>query len=135
MEEKKTADEEKNVGTEEKAEKEEKTAALSDVQQKKLICALAYLFGILFFLPLIVYPDDDFAKFHANQSLVILIVSIVGEAVFGILSIIPVLNVIFGILCVVFGLLMLIVCILGIVGVVKGEKYEIPVIGSIKILK
>lgn len=106
-----------------------------ELTQKKVICSLAYLFGILFFLPLVVYPNDEFAKFHANQALVVLLTVIIGEVIFGILTIIPAVGIVFSILCGVFGLLMLIACILAILGVVREEKYEIPVIGKIKILK
>ena len=102
---------------------------------RKVICALAYLFGILFFLPLVMYPNDEFAKFHANQALVVLLVVVIGEMILGILNIIPVVGFIFGILCGVFGLLMLIACIFAILGVVREEKFELPVIGKIKILK
>lgn len=106
-----------------------------DVFKMKLVCSLAYIFGILFFLPLIMYPDDDFARFHANQSLAILLVVIVGEIIFGVLSVIPAVGVVFKALCGVFGLIMLVFCIFGIVGVVKEEKNELPFIGKIKLFK
>lgn len=130
------------VKTEHAAEEQNDTAKSSEGKpsadermQKKVICALAYLFGILFFLPLVMYPNDEFAKFHANQALVVLFVVVIGEMILGILNIIPVVGFIFGILCGVFGLLMLIACIFAILGVVREEKFELPVIGKIKILK
>ena len=112
--------------------KNEPKNELSDEQSKKIICALAYLFGILFFLPLILYSQDEFARYHANQSLVVLIVTVIGEVVFGILcAILPIL----GILCGLFGLLVLIACIYAIVGVAKGEKRGIPFIEKFHLLK
>ena len=132
--------EEKNVeqeipgeSIEEKSEQEQKQPE-NDVQ-KKVICALSYLFGILFFLPLVVYPNDDFAKFHANQSLVVLIVSVIGSVVLGILTIVPAVGIVFSILSGVFGILMLVECILGILNVVHEERKELPVIGKICIIK
>lgn len=116
------------------AEKDERETH-DDLVQKKVICALAYLFGILFFLPLIVYPKDDFAKFHANQSLVVLLVSVIGGAVLGVLTMIPVVGILFTILSSLFGVVMLVVCILGILNVVREEKKELPVIGKITIIK
>lgn len=105
---------------------------LSDEQMKKAICSLAYLFGILFFLPLILYPEDKFARFHANQACIILIVTVIGEVVFGILcGFVPLL----GIFCGVVGLLVLIACIWAIIGVVKGEMREIPLLGHYRIIK
>ena len=83
-----SAEQKQEPKQEQKAEQSEskKEAAQSSVDertQKKIICALAYVFGILFFLPLIVYPNDDFAKFHANQALVVLLTVIIGEVLFG----------------------------------------------------
>ena len=116
-----------------------KNDAAADAQTKKIICCLAYLFGILFFLPLVMYPNDETAKFHANQSLVILLVTIIGEVVLGILSGVlggvPVLGVLFGILCGVYGLAVLIICIYCIVCVVNDQKKELPVIGKMKLIK
>ena len=103
--------------------------------QKKVVCALTYLFGILFFLPLIVYPDDDFAKFHTNQGLIVLLVSVIGGAVFGILTMLPVVGLVFTILSSLFGVVMLVACIFGILNVVREEKRELPVIGKFTIIK
>lgn len=103
--------------------------------QKKLLLSLAYVFGILFFLPLIVYPDDAEARFHANQSLLLLLVTFVGEVVFGILTLIPAVGIVFSILCGVFGLLILACCIYAIVCICRGDKGELPVIGRIRLIK
>lgn len=103
--------------------------------QKKLLLSLAYVFGILFFLPLIVYPDDAEARFHANQSLLLLLVTFVGEFVFGILTLIPAVGIVFSILCGVFGLLILACCIYAIVCICRGDKGELPVIGRIRLIK
>ena len=131
------ADEKKSVNEDGKENKE--SAELDEAQKRKIVCCLAYVFGILFFLPLILYPKDDFAKFHANQSLVILLATIIGEVVLGILSAllrsVPVLGVLFGVLCGLFGLIVFVACILCIVGVINGEKKELPVIGKIRLLK
>jgi len=103
--------------------------------QKKVVCALTYLFGILFFVPLIVYPDDDFARFHANQGLIVLLVSVIGGAVLGILTMLPVVGLVFTILSSLFGVVMLVACIFGILNVVREEKRELPVIGKFTIIK
>ncbi|HIY96657.1 MAG TPA: DUF4870 domain-containing protein [Candidatus Borkfalkia excrementigallinarum] len=142
---KETADspQEKNSETDRKnAEQDkesEKKSSADELMQKKAICSLAYLFGILFFLPLIIYPNDEFAKFHANQALVVLLTVIVGEVIFGILTgllgAVAFLGTLFGILCGVFGLIMLVACILAILGVVREERYELPIIGKIKLIK
>ena len=46
-----------------------------DIENNKIISGLSYL-GILFFLPLVAAPNSRFGKFHANQSLVLLISSV-----------------------------------------------------------
>ncbi len=128
-----------NAQTEQRAEEEKQETpqqpANNDDTTKKVICAISYLFGILFFLPLIVFPNDEFAKFHANQSLIVLLVSVIGGAVFGILSIIPAVGIVFSILLYIFEVLMLVLCILGIVSAARLEKKELPVIGKFRIIK
>lgn len=106
-----------------------------DENTKKLVCCLAYLFGILFFLPLIYAGEDKFAKFHANQSLVVLLIVIVGEVLFGVLAGIPGLGVVFGIVIGVFNLAVLVACIYAILGAAQGEERKIPLIGGIRLLK
>lgn len=117
------------------AEPEDDGAQISEEQKKKIICALAYLFGILFFLPLVCYPNDRFAKFHANQSLAIFLIVVVGEVLFGILAGIAGLGVVFGIILAVFNVAVLLACIYAILGVVKEEERGIPLIKSLKLLK
>lgn len=102
----------------------------------KLLCALGYFpCGLLFFIPLIVYPNDQFAKYHANQALVLLLTAVIGEVLFGILSIIPLLSIVMYVLTSVFGVLMLVLCILGILNVVREEEKPLPVIGNINLIK
>ena len=128
-----------NAQTEQRAEEEKQETpqqpANNDDTTKKVICAISYVFGILFFRPLIVFPNDEFAKFHANQSLIVLLVSVIGGAVFGILSIIPAVGIIFSILLYIFEVLMLVLCILGIVSAARLEKKELPVIGKFRLIK
>ena len=121
--------------TEQSAAGKESGTARDAEGQKKLLLSLAYVFGILFFLPLIVYPDDAEARFHANQSLLLLLVTVVGEVVFGILTLIPAVGIVFSILCGVFGLLILACCIYAIVCICRGDKGELPVIGRIRLIK
>lgn len=71
--------------------------------------------------------DREGAKFHLNQALVLLI----AQIVVGVLAWIPIVKYVAGILS-----LFLFVCwILGLIAACKEEEKEIPLIGSIKILK
>jgi uncharacterized membrane protein len=58
----------------------------ADIEKNKTMAGLAYF---IFFLPLLACPDSAFGKFHANQALLLLIVSIAGSIV---LSIIPIIG-------------------------------------------
>lgn len=104
-------------------------------KQKKILCCLAYFFGLLFFLPLIFYPEDEFAKFHANQSLVILLAGILFSAVCGLLGRIPNIGFLFGIVGGIIGVLLVIACIFGILFVVRGEQKKLPLLGLFKIIR
>lgn len=103
---------------------------------KKVIYSLCYLWGILFFLPLILYKDDPASTKHANEGLVLLLFSVIGNAVFGILSAIGgFVGKMFGIIAGVYSLLLLILGILGIIYVVTDKDEPLPILGTIKILK
>lgn len=97
-----------------------------DIEKNKTIAGLSYL---LFFLPLIVCPDSEFGKFHANQALLLWIVSAVGGIV---VSNIPVIS---WILSPLFGLAILIFGIVGMVNAFNGKAEELPFIGHYRIIK
>ena len=63
------------------------TPAVKEVEDNKVIFILAYL-GILFFLPLVACPNSKVGRFHANQGLLLFILSVAGQIVLGILSLI-----------------------------------------------
>ncbi len=135
MDENKNIEEEPQKPAHEDAPNAEEENGLNEQQQKKLIFVLAYLFGILFFLPLLVYPQDANARFHANQALILLLTAFVGEVLFSILTLIPYVGVVFAILCGLLGLLILVACIYCIVCILKGDKGELPIIGKIRIIR
>lgn len=57
----------------------------SSTDTSKIFAALSYL-SILFVLPYIFAPNDNYAKYHAKQGLALFIASIVGDLVFGIVG-------------------------------------------------
>lgn len=99
---------------------------------KKVIFSLCYLWGILFFIPLILYKDDAKAMRHANEGLVLLLFSAVGNIVFGILSRI---TWIFSLIAAIYSFAILILGIIGILYIITDKDKELPVIGKIKIIK
>ena len=110
-----------------------------DINDNKVMAILAYL-GILVLVPLFGAKESKFARYHANQGLILAIVEIaywiaitilnsilfaiswrLGVAASGILS--------------VAGFVFVVFIILGIVNVSQGKCKELPVIGKFKILK
>lgn len=104
----------------------------AEVQQNKIICALAYI-PILFWLPLIAgTKGSKYCKFHANQGLLLLIVSVLFSILNIIIGIIPVVGYITWSLAslVEFGLFLF-----GVIYTATGKSKELPIIGGIKILE
>jgi Chloroplast import component protein (Tic20). len=109
--------------------------AADDIANNKLFAVLAY-FGILFLVPLFAAPNSKFAKFHANQGLILCIFSVAWAIVISILSfmfilILPLLAFVFYLFYIVPGVLV----ILGIINAATGKAKELPIIGKFKILK
>ena len=99
---------------------------LTEEQTKKGLAILAY-FGILFLIPLFAAKKGSFARYHANQSLVLFIFMVV----FNVLS-----TVLGNIL--VFSLLVLVLCVFALIGIIhaaKGQRKPVPIIGGITIIK
>jgi len=103
----------------------------SDVEKNKLMAIVGYILPILFFIPLIneSSKNSPFAKFHANQQLVLLIAAIVVDIVG---SIIPFLG--WFLILPIGSVAIIVLAILGIVGVSKGETKPLPLIGGFKII-
>lgn len=110
----------------------------NDVAQNKVMGILAY-FGFLFLVPLFAAKDSPYARFHANQGLVLFIAEFAYGIVYGILAVIfafiPVVGLIviavLGLVAIVF----IVLLVIGIMNACSGEAKKLPVIGGITILK
>ena len=108
----------------------------AEVQQHKTMAFLGYI-PPLFFLPLCCTQGSKYARFHANQGLVLLIAYAAVSVVVGIMSFI------FGLIGLdfiggLFGALEVVPVLLSVFGIVntcKGKTKELPLIGGIRILK
>ena len=106
-------------------------ASADDVEKNKVLAIVGYIFPILFFVPLINDAKNSvFAKFHANQHLLLLIggfgVSILGAVIpiIGWFIILP------------FGYLgLFVMAVLGLINAARGEMKPMPLIGGIVIIK
>ncbi len=104
----------------------------------KVYGILSY-FGILWLIGLLA-GKTEFAKFHANQGLVLFIAEIVLGIVAGVLSAIlifvPVVGAIIGgLVSAVVGIGSLVLMIMGIVNAAQGQMKPLPIIGGIRIIK
>lgn len=104
----------------------------------KIYGVLSYI-GILWLVGLLA-GKTEFAKFHANQGLVLflaeLILGVVAGIASAILLFVPVIgSIIGGLLTAVVSLGSLALMIVGIVNVVQGQMKPLPVIGGIRIIK
>lgn len=110
----------------------------ADVQNNKAMGILSYL-GILVLIPLLAAKDSPFARYHANQGLVLLLCEVGFSVASMILSVIfaflgP-LALLWTLVSWLVSLAFLALLILGIVNAAQGLCKELPLIGRIRILK
>ena len=94
-----------------------------EIQDAKFFAAVGYL-NVLCFVPLLLKKENKFAQFHGKQALVLFILEIAAS----IMKVVPILgDLMFTMAFVVFGILSLV----GLVKVLMGEYWEMPVISDI----
>ena len=96
-----------------------KYSQANNLSASKILSGLSY-FGILFILPYIICQDDDFAKFHAKQGMILFIASIIVDAFASILGLGWI--TIFAKLYFIYK---------GVSNVLNGRKEKLPYIGSL----
>ncbi len=96
----------------------------NDIQKNKVMAVMAYL-GILVLIPIFAAKQSPFARFHANQGLVLFIASVIVETVtrftsdwVGLLA-----------------LALFVLRVIGIVWAIQGKAKELPLIGALHIIK
>jgi len=109
-----------------------------DIAQNKVMAVLAYL-GPLVLVPILGAKESKFARYHANQGLLLLIASIAWSIVSSILSSIIIaiswrLAFVSSLLSLV-SLVFLVLAIIGIINAANGKAKELPIIGKFKLLK
>ena len=106
----------------------------NDIQNNQLMAILAYIW-LLVLVPIFMAKESKFARFHANQGLVLCIASIALGIISASFCWIPVVKYIVSIICGLAGLGVLILAILGIVNAAQGRAKELPIVGKFRILK
>ena len=106
-----------------------------DIEQNKVMAVLAYL-GILVLVPIFAAKESKFARFHANQGLILCIIGIILYfAVVILMSISMKLAAILSLFMWLIELGILILAIIGIINAVKGRAKELPLVGKYRLLK
>lgn len=109
-----------------------------DIDDNKVISVLSYI-SFLFIIPLLARKDSGYARYHANQGLVLFIAQLVWSVVFKVLAVLIGWIPVVGILVTVIGWLVeaifLVVAIIGIVNTLNGKAKDLPVIGKFRIIK
>ena len=110
----------------------------ADVQNNKAMGILSYL-GILVLIPILAAKESPFARYHANQGLVLLLCEVGFSVASMILSVIfaflgP-LALLWTLVSWLVSLAFLALLILGIVNAAQGMAKELPLIGKFHILK
>jgi uncharacterized membrane protein len=96
-------------------------------ENDKIMAALGY---VLFIIPMFAAPESKFAKFHANQGLILLIFGILVQ-VLG--AVIPFIG--WFLIWPIGSLVTVVYFLLGIVNAMGGKEERLPVIGNYDILK
>ena len=104
--------------------------------EKKIICTLCYLWGILFFIPLILYREDTKTRKHANEGLVLLILTFLGGIIFRLLGLLGgVMATITTIFSFIYFIALLLLGIIGIIWVWREKDEPLPLIGQIHLIR
>ena len=112
----------------------------NDIAENKVISCFAYM-GLLFVMPLWGASDSPFARFHANQGMVLFINEMVLSIMVFVSHILVMCNVlpdamrvVRTVLLLILYLMMFIFVIFGMVNALRGKAKELPLIGSIRII-
>lgn len=101
---------------------------IEDFQENKVYAALSYL---IFFLPYIACPKSLYARYHANQGLVLLISALCVWVITFLIGWLPVLGWLVSSL---LNLTVLILVIVGIYHALTNKKEPLPIIGKFHII-
>lgn len=106
----------------------------ADVNQTKSLAWMSYL-GVLFFVPLLVYQQSPYTKFHVNQGLVLFIVEVGSGILQRVFHFIPLVWIFSGLALGIVGIFTLVLSIMGIIYAAQGQARELPLVGQIHIIK
>ncbi|MBP5230219.1 MAG: hypothetical protein ILO68_00670 [Clostridia bacterium] len=105
-----------------------------DINKNRVFGILAYI-GPLFLVGLFAAKDSKWAKYHVNQGMVLCIAVFAVAFTLGLLGLIPYIGIVFRILNWITSIGLSALCVMGIIFAATGKAKDLPLIGSIKLLK
>ncbi len=105
-----------------------------DIEQNKMTALFSYL-SWLVIIPILTAPNSNYARFHANQGLILAIVEVVLGVFFSLMSFMPFVGWIFALMSIPVSLFCSGLSIFGIINAVNGKAKKLPLVGNIIILK
>ena len=105
-----------------------------DAEDNKIMAILAY-FGILVLVPIFAAKESPFARYHANQGLLLIIASFVlGFAEWILIFILALISptlALFASFIYIINIGIFVLMVIGIINAVKGEAKPLPLIGTL----
>jgi len=109
-------------------------SAAEDIEKNRAFAIIAYLW-ILFVVGLVAAPNSKFARYHANQGLILFLASIIASGGCLIIGFIPFVNLILMLAVPLLWLAGVVLMILGIVNAAGGQFKPLPLIGHFELIK
>lgn len=105
----------------------------ADIEKNKIYAILAYI-SILFIVPLVAAPQSKFARYHANQGIVLFLATVIGTVGSSILAMTPIGCFVFPVpFALAIGAIAL--SVIGILNAANGQYKPLPGIGHFQLLK
>ena len=106
----------------------------TEVEKNKIMACVAY---IIFFVPLLACPDSKFGRYHTNQGLLLLLVSIAGGIATTIIRMIfrGFLYWLGSLLSLVITLPILALLVIGLINAYNGKAKDLPFVGTLRLIK
>lgn len=105
-----------------------------DIQENKAMGILAYI-GPLCFVPMFAAKGSKWARFHANQGLILFILEAAGQILGSVFGNIPYIGWLISLPFLAVEIAAGVLAIISLVAAAKGQAKELPIVGGIKILK
>lgn len=106
----------------------------NDINQNKVMAILSYI-GILVLIPIFAAKNSKFARFHANQGLLLCIIGIAMSIISMVLGEVPVIGFLLGIIGGLVSVVTFVLAIIGICNACTGKAKELPIVGKYRVLK